>query len=250
MSYSTIDTTAGGQNVRLLVPPNYAGRCVVYHHGVGEDYTSITGDSLKTDLVNRLTDDGYLMASSTAGGVNCGNQLALDSYAALQSYLVTNYAPDGTAIFSQSMGGLSGLLSAATRFTGLLAWFGIYPVCSLANMFGGNAGTYAGAIRDSYGIASDGSDYSSKTSGHDPALLSGSLFAGLPMRYFASYSDTSVTQTGNTDAMTAVVAASKAENIVVQCIGEHGHTSHFKPADVADFLDRAFVARTVRGRFA
>ena len=144
MSYSTVDTTAGGQSVRILVPPNYTQYAVIYHHGVGETYASLTTDTRKTGVINRLTDDGYIVASSSAAGDNWGNQAGIDAYEALRSYLVTNYAPSKFVLFSQSMGGCTGLLMASNGFTGLAGWFGIYPVCSLSSMFANNAGTYAG----------------------------------------------------------------------------------------------------------
>lgn len=242
MAYDTVDSTAGGSSIRVLIPDNYVSSAVVYHHGVGENYTHLTSDSLKADVVARLLSDGYLVASSSAAGDNWGNQAGLDAYAALQTYLVTNYAPTKTAIFSQSMGGCSGLLTAATG--DYVAWFGIYPVCSLANMFGSNAGTYASSIRTAFGIASNGSDYSTKTSGFDPLLLSASAFDRLPMRFWSSSGDTVVTKAGNSDLMAAHVAASKAESANIACTGNHGDTSHFDPQGVSDFLARAFVDRT------
>ena len=244
MAFTTVDTTAGGYTVKILIPDNYVSSAVVYHHGVGENAGSLTSDTLKAGVVDRLLTDGYLLASSSAAGDNWGNQAGLDAYTALQAYLVTNYAPAKTAIFSQSMGGCTGLLTAANGFAGLCAWFGIYPVCNLANMFGGNSGTYASSIRSAFGIAGDGSDYASKTSGFDPALKSASLFNRLPMRFWSSPGDTVVNKTNNSDAMATLVAASKAESTNVLCTGDHGHTSHFDPQGVSDFLSRAFVNRS------
>lgn len=248
MSYTTVDSTAGGQTIKVLIPDNYVASAVVYHHGAGETAASLTSDTLKAGVLARLLSDGYLVASSDAAGENWGNQAGLDAYSALQSHLVTNYAPTKTAIFSQSMGGCTGLLTAAAGFTGLCAWFGIYPVCSLSNMFGSNAGTYAGAIRTAYGIAANGSDYASKTSGFDPLLKSASLFGRLPMRFWSSSGDTVVTKVANSDAMASLVSGSKAESGNVVCTGDHGHTSHFDPQGVSDFLARAFVARTASHR--
>ena len=244
MTHSTVDSTAGGYTIKVLIPTNYVASAVVYHHGAGETAASLTSDPLKAGVVARLLDDGYLVASSDAAGENWGNQAGLDAYTALQSYLVTNYAPTKTAIFSQSMGGCTGLLAASTGFTGLCAWFGICPVCSLSSMFAANAGTYAGAIRTAYGIAGDGSDYASKTSGFDPALKSASLFNRLPMRFWSSSGDTVVGKTTNSDAMATLVSGSKAESTNVACTGDHGDTSHFDPQGVSDFLARAFVARS------
>jgi hypothetical protein len=242
MATTTVDTTAGGQAVKILIPDGYTDKAVVYHHGVGETAASLTSDPLKAGVVNRLLSDGYLVASSSAAGDNWGNQAGLDAYEALQAYLVTNYAPAQTAIFSQSMGGCTGLLTAAAG--GFVAWFGIYPVCSLSNMFGGNGGTYASSIRTAFGIAGDGSDYSTKTSGFDPLLLSASLYNRLPMRFWSSSGDTVVTKAGNSDLMALHVAGSKAESTNVACTGNHGDPSHFDPQGVSDFLDRAFVPRS------
>jgi hypothetical protein len=248
MAYSTVDTTVGGYAVRILVPSGWSngGKCVIYHHGAGETAASLTTDTRKTDVVNRITDDGYLMASSTAAGNNWGNQAGLDAYAALEAYIATNYAPTATAIFSQSMGGCTGLLTASQG--GYAGWFGIYPVCSLADMFDGNAGSFAADIRTAYGIAANGSDYSTKTAGFDPALLSSSLFDRLPMRFWASAGDTVVNKAANTDAMRAVVAGSMAESDLTVCTGDHGDASHFVPQEVSDFLARCFVARTMSHR--
>lgn len=248
MAYSTVDGTAGGYAFRLLVPDNYTNRHVMYHHGSGEAVGSLLGDALKANVVARLLSDGYLLSESTAANNNWGNQAALDAYEAVLAYVNANYSPTKWAIFSQSMGGLTGLQMASARPVNLVAWFGIYPVCNLANMFGNNAGTYASAIRSAYGIEANGSDYSSLTSGHDPALYSGTLYARLPMRFWASYSDTVVGRTANSDSMQTLVAGSLAESTIVTCTGDHGHTSHFDPQGVSDFLERAFTARTTGQR--
>jgi len=248
MSYTTVNTTAGGQTVKILIPDNYVASAVVYHHGVGETAESLTGDSLKADVLARLLSDGYLVASSDAAGNNWGNQAGLDAYSALQALLVSNYAPTKTAIFSQSMGGCTGLLTAAAGFAGLCAWFGIYPVCSLSSMFAANAGSYAAQIRSAYGIAGDGSDYASKTSGYDPLLKSAALYSRLPMRFWASPADTVVNKTSNSDAMSGQLSGSLAEADVVLCSGDHGDPTHFRPQDVSDFLARAFVSRTTAYR--
>lgn len=247
MAYETVNTTAGGQNVRILVPDNYVNKCVVYHHGAGEDYTSINAAD-KASIVTQLTGEGYLMAASSAHGDNWGNQAAVDDYVALQSYLVTNYAPAKTALMSQSMGGLTGLLTASAGFAGLCGWFGIYPVCNLSAMFANNAGTYAGAIRSAYSIAADGSDYSTKTSGHDPVLLTASTFNRLPMRFWHSSGDTVVGKTANSDQMQTLVSGSKQESTVIATTGDHGDASNFNPTAVSDFLDRCFVDRSIGHR--
>ncbi len=415
MSYTTIDDTAGGYAIKVLLPDNYAGHAVIYHHGVGETAASLTSDLLKAGLVAQITSDGYLLASSTAASENWGNQAGLDAYVALQTYLIAHYAPSKTAIFSQSMGGCTGLLTVASgAIAGLCGWFGVYPVCNLANMFAGNAGTFAGAIRTAYGIASDGSDYALKTgapnvglasngatavasstistsfpasstilgnrkgagfgsgsggwndgtigtfddwlevdfnasysisevdvfgvqdnytspiepfigqtstlyglkdfdlqywdgaawvtlpggaitgnnqvwrqltftpvstskirvlvhatqdgsysrvtslegwsvgNNHNALLVPAAAYTGIPMRFYASYSDTVVNRTANTDAFVTHVSAVVPESTVITCTGDHGDPSHFQPSDVSAFLARCFagVSSGGSGRFA
>lgn len=242
MGYSTIDDTVGSDAVKVLLPDTYAGYSVVYHHGVGEDASSLTSDTLKAGVLAQMLADGYMVSSTDGGGQNWGNQAGLDSYLALDAYLASNHAPTKTVVFSQSMGGCTGLLTVASnKITTLKGWFGIYPVCSLANMFGSNAGTFASAIRTAFGIASDGSDYSTKTSGHDALLKSAGAFAGIAMRFYASPDDTVVAKTANTDAFHSLVSGVTPESAVIVCSGDHGDPSHFQPSDLAAFLARTFA---------
>ena len=231
----------------VLVPDNYVDKAIVYHHGVGEDEGALLDDALKADVVARLLSDGYLLAGSNAAGENWGNQASLDAYAALDTYLTNNYAPTKKAIFSQSMGGCSGLNVAHQRAADLVAWFGIVPVCSLSNMFGNNGGTFAPDIRTAFGIAANGSDYATKTSGYDPNTLSAAAWATLPMRFYVSTDDTVVTKAGNTDALRAQITT-KRECDLLTTTGGHGATGNFRPQDVSDFLNRAFVTRTAAWR--
>lgn len=250
MSYSTINTSAGGQNVQILAPPNYVDTCVPYFHGVGEDQTALTTDSLKTGIVDLLTDNGILMAAGNAAGDNWGNQASLDANIAMFGLLDSTYHPTKYVFFSQSMGGCAGLLNAAAGYAHLMGWFGIYPVCSLANMFDNNAGMFASNIRTAFGIASDGSDYAAKTAGHDPLLVSAAAYANLPMQFFASPDDTVVNMAANTTAMAAHCHPSIYERQVIVCTGNHGDPSHFQPEVVYSFIIRCTVPASVGWRAA
>lgn len=242
MGYTTVDTTAGGQNVRVLVPDTYSGAPApwcLYHHGAGESQTGITADSLKTGIVTRLTDDGWIVASSNAGGDNWGNDASLTAYLALQTYIEANYTVSALAFFSQSMGGLSGLRAAASgSYPKLRAWFGIYPACDVLSVYDANAGFQA-AILSAWGAANRAALVTA-LSGKNPTGLTGSAFAGLSMRFYCSNQDTVVTKAANSDVMLPVVAGggARAEPLAV-CSGAHGDASHFQPADVAAFLGRA-----------
>lgn len=246
MSYSTVNATAGGETIKVLVPTGWSngGKCVIYYHGRTELASHLTSDTDKAGVVTRLTDDGYIVAASDAAGDNWGNQASQTAYDALKTYLDSNYAPSAYAYWAQSMGGLSALNMIANG-AAVAGFYGAFPACSLSNMFNGNVGaTYPPSIRTAYGIASDGSDYSSKTSGFDPLLQSASVYLRVPMRFVASSSDVSVTKTDNSDAMSAHVAGQLAEHDVITHTGVHGDASVHKPQDISDFMARCFVARS------
>lgn len=243
LRYLLVDTTdSAGTAIRLLIPWNYDAAAgaywVHYHHGAGETYTAVLADSLKAGVVDALLAAGYVVAGSTAGGENWGNQSGMDAYYRLHCYALLNYRVRGVLALSQSMGGLTGLLCLRDQRVPYKGWYGIYPVCSLADMFAANAGTYAGPIRSAHGIASDGSDYAAKTAGHDPLTYTAADFPAVGIRLTASYSDTVVSRAANGDALASLLSATAAECSVVAASGNHGDSSHFLPSDTVDFFDR------------
>lgn len=233
----TVNVTLDGQAAQYLVPETPSGTLVIYHHGSSEDEGAWTDDALKAALRGALLAEGHILAASNAHGNNWGSAAALADYLALYTDAVTRYDVIKVVFLSQSMGGLSGLLCVADGTIPVAGWYGIYPVCSLADMWADGLGTYADAIKAAYGIAPDGSDYVAKTAGHDPLLLAGSLY-DIPMRFTASPDDTVVDKTANSDAMSALVADYTPEETVVACTGNHGNPSHFQPDDVIAFIDR------------
>lgn len=235
-SYSLTELTVGGQSAEYLVPPSQSGTLVLYHHGSGEAQAAWRVDTLKPDLRESLLGAGHILAASAARGNNWGNQLSVDDYVALYNDAVSRFSVSKVIFLSQSMGGISGLLAVVDGRVPVDGWLGIFPACNLANNYA-NIG-FTDAIKSAYGIAADGSDYAAKTAGHDPVLLSGNLFTGLPMRFYASASDTTVTKADNTDAMAALVSGYAAESDVVVCTGGHGDGSHFQPSDVLSFISR------------
>jgi hypothetical protein len=251
--YTRVDTTAPafGQNCMILVPsalsavPYNAGNptpLVIYHHGVGETETALVSDSLKAAVVAALINAGYILAGTNAHGENWGSTAGCDDYWDLYLKCITDYNVSKVLFLSQSMGGLTGLLSLTRQdIPNVVGWCGIYPVCNLANLhtLGGSFGT---AIETAYGITGVGTQtYANKAFAHDPVLKTGASFQGVWTRFYASASDTVVPKADNTDVLAALVAGSVAENTVVVCTGNHGDPSHFQPSDVVAFFARALL---------
>lgn len=211
-----------GQRAIIIRPATPNDLLVVYHHGSGETERGLLVDPLKAELVTRLISAGYTLAASNAKGNNWGNQPAVDDYLALTATLAREFGPP--VHLSQSMGGLTGLLTIS-QGAPTAGWCGIYPVCDLASMAGSkydDAITAAGATQN-------------------PVDLDPSVFAGLPMRFYASPEDTVVLKAANSDRMAELVAPMAAEADVVECRGDHGDPSHFQPDDVLAFVGRCFA---------
>lgn len=241
-------TIANGQNVQTLVSDRFTSRAdrttlVVYVHGSGEAQNGPTTDTLKESLVQFLMNYGCNLIACNAQGDAWGNPASMADYVSAVSYAVNRWEADDVFLFSQSMGGLAGLnLYAANTIANVRGWAGIYPVTNLSAMFASNAGTYAGPIRTAYGIAANGSDYASKTSGSDPNLKTAATWHGKLLRFWASTGDTVVGKAANSDTLAATALSGGArEASVVACAGDHGDPSHFQPADFLAFMQRCGV---------
>lgn len=232
--------TLPSQPFLLLFPGDYAtakpSPLVIYHGGVGETASASRTDALKQSLIQAILDAGYIVAASNAHGDNWGNDDALADY--LELYRFTRLCLDisRTVLLSQSMGGCSGLLTAADRPFAIKGWAGIYPVCDLRSIY--DLGGLTASIKTAYSIAADGSNYDAQTAGHDPILQPATDYSGLRMRFYASDGDTIVPKADNSDNMAALVGATATEYEVVACSGNHGDASHFQAEDLIAFFDR------------
>jgi hypothetical protein len=258
--YTRVDTTdtITGQNIMVLVPsaassnPYSSGtptKVILYAHGSGENQTALLSDSLKLGCVQALLDAGYILAGSNANGNSWGNQAGTDAYRALERYVRANYnvRPEGVGIWSQSMGGLTGLNALAQGKFPVVGWLGTYPACNLADIY--SIGTYDGAIDTAFGITGGGIyTYGNQTYGNDPALMKGFSWKHTPMRFYASSGDLVVPKATNSDVLAALVAGCCRESVVVACTGNHGHTSHFVPSEYVDFFNRCFATPVALGR--
>jgi hypothetical protein len=232
-----LDSAWEGQDFRLLTPvgldPTTAAPLVIYHHGAGETSTSISGSD-KEQIVRALILAGYRILSPEPS--EWGNQAGQDAVKSTYDVLITNYNTNKTVFLSQSMGGLNGLLMLAdsANWSQVEGWYGIYPVCNLADMY---AGGYQSSIQTAYDIPGGGT-YAAQTAGHDPVLLSASLFAGKRLRFTASYSDTVVDRANNSDEMSTLVSGVADEYEVVTHTGDHGSGDAFLPSDIVSFFGR------------
>lgn len=236
------------RNIMVLVPnanaavPYDSGTAtpfLMYHHGANEDDDALLDDALKAGVVEALIDAGYICAGIAAYGDNWGKQAACDCYPDLHKFVDDRYDISYVLLLSQSMGGLTGLSCLSQhKVPNIIAWAGIYPACNLGAIY--DAGSFTSAINTAYSCSS--TTYAAKTNGMDPALKWGLAFRLVPMRFYASAGDTSIDKSDNSDTFAALIATSAPEAEVVVCSGNHGDPSHFQPADLVAFYERALAA--------
>lgn len=248
LTYKKILATYSGVDLMVLEPAAYdstvATPFIYYHHGAGENRESLLTDSLKATCLAQFLSDGYLL-----GGISADNDWGSNSarYITAFPYFQTNYKLRGTVIWSQSMGGCSGLINFANRaYDDCRGWLGTYPVCNLADMYA--RGSYTSYINSAFNIPGGG-DYATQTAGKDPALYSGQLFLNRYMRFYASYGDHITYQDSNADVIIASASPYAQECSLVQCTGEHGDNSHFLPSDYSLFVKRALAGPATLGGY-
>lgn len=248
VKYNRRDLTgaASSQAIMVLIPnansavPYSAGTAtplLMYHHGSNEDEGALLDDALKADTVVALIDAGYICCGIATGN-NWGSQTACNYYPDLYYTVDLYYNLSYTIFLSQSMGGLTGLLCLAqNEVPGVIAWAGIYPAVNLGAIY--TEGTFASAIDTAYSCTS--TTYDAKTYGHDPCLKWGKAFRNAPMRFYASPDDVTIVKSTNTDVFQAIISSSCSESTIVECTGAHGNPSHFQPADLVAFYERALA---------
>lgn len=234
-TFTTTSVSIGGWNTNYLVPVNVplSGTYVQYYHGAGETETAWTTEAVKFGVRESLLAQGHILSASAAADENWGNTAGINAYVAQYADAITRFTINKTVGFSESMGGLAGQLIIAGNLVPLHSWYGIYPVCNLANMY---AGTFQTEINTAYNIPAGGT-YAVQTAGHDPVLLPGSDFT-IRMRFTSSSGDTTVNKAANAVQMQTLVAPTAAESVLLNTIGNHGDASNFIPYDVVNFFAR------------
>lgn len=212
--WTSIDTVIGA---RFAFPPVFDSRkplpVVMLFHGNGSDelhwVTNSNGKAVATAFLNA----GYIVvsAANTANVSTWGAQAGLDAYFKAYKYLLAHFPVGSVVFYGNSMGGIESLLTLAERRIPCVAWIGTVPTANLAAQHA-NA-SFTSTIRTAYGIAGDGSDYAAKTAGHDPVLMPGYAFRGVPMWALIATLDPAVPPATNWDVFSAIVAPYAAEMV-------------------------------------
>lgn len=190
-------TNTGPYTLGFAFPKNFDSRkpvpVVMAFHGSGGNGNSFHANAKNnnTDMMAAFTAAGFLVVSAglNANTRTWGNDDGLNAYEFAYQYLKSYFPIGPVAFWGNSMGGIESLLTLARNNIPCSAWVATVPTVSLANNYTAN---YGDPIKSAYGVASDGSDYETKTAGHDPNLMDVSAFRGIPMKVIVATDDTSV----------------------------------------------------------
>lgn len=227
---------ANAYGIRIAMPPSYDSRkpspVAICFHGNGSNETTWATNANGITVANALNAAGYIVlsAANTANVSTWGAQAGLDAYYyAYQALRDAGYPLGPVVLYANSMGGIESLLTlAARRIPGIVAWCGTSPTTNLADNYTGSGGVFTATINTAYGITGNAPNtYALLTAGHDPMLMSGSAFRGVPMLFLAATDDTTVLKTNNTDPMAALCAPYASSVTVVPTTG--GHSFNFAP---------------------
>jgi pimeloyl-ACP methyl ester carboxylesterase len=230
-----------GNGVIVGLPANYDPRqprpLAIMYHGRGQFETQVESDANLNTVWNALLTAGYIVAA-TAYGANTqtwGAQVALDAYTAAYQYVRDNYAIGPVVLVANSMGGLESLLTLAERrIPGIAAWAGYSPAGSL--LAADTTEGFSADINTAYNIPGGGT-YAAQTAGHDPALMAGYAFRGVPMIFAAATDDTTVPKALNSDVIAALVAPYSPQVVEIAGItGGHGFPFTTVNAQIIAFL--------------
>jgi hypothetical protein len=205
--------------------------CLLFFHGKGGDEDNFNLARSRTTLSALMSDGNWIVVQSNAGGVNCGNQLALDSYKAAWSYAARTYPIAGTATYGQSMGGLPALLTLQRReIPGIFAHVGISALADMRAWWDSPTDPQ-GSIRNAYfpTLPKTLANYLANTVGHDPMLFPAEDFAGIAVQMIASPGDSSVDMAQHSAAWIDRVAPHVPEAVLVTVSGGHLSRYHYPP---------------------
>lgn len=219
-------TTVDGQNVLQAYRTQTPIRAVVvFFHGLDRDANILDLDQPHRDLVRTLTDAGYAVVASDAGGNAFGNRSSQRNYAALVRDSGKRFGTNETYFLAESMGTVAAmnLMTKDTDISvrGLAA---INPLLNLEHV----PPTYRSAVQASY--------VDSSAAAESPLALPRSAMVGRYVRLYVTPSDSVVAT--DTNALAFQQRFGGVANVsIAWCSGDHLDPSCVRGPDVVTWFD-------------
>lgn len=229
-----VRTTVDGQNVLEAYKTQTRIRAVVvFFHGLDRDANILDLDQPHRDLVRTLTDAGYAVVASDAGGNAFGNPSSQRNYAALIRDSGKRYRTNETYFLAESMGTVAAMNLMAkgvdqgteqgtdVSVRGLAA---INPLLNLEHV----PPTYRSAVQASYA--------GSAAATQSPLALPLSAMVGRYVRFYVTPADSVVPTDGNALAFQRRFGG-VANVSTAPCSGDHLDPSCIQGSDVVSWFD-------------
>lgn len=198
------------------------------------------------EIIETLLDRGYIVAGAENGqGALYGNDECREACANFYEYMVANYNIDTDNCFM--LGASNGCMTSLNAATYLYTKKGVkikglilqYPLCSLKTHYLGYSNHQAG-IKSAYGVSAtlnDSNFYDYIDEEYDPVRMAETLDYFPATLFCYSTSDTTTPASINTTPLLTALQANGFETAEIAASGNHGHPSHFKAKEFADWLD-------------
>lgn len=230
--------------LRAIIPstvdPAFPAAMVWYLHGVSGDEDSMVTDADMGDMLDAWLDRGWVVIGPDSGGATWGNSSAMSGLEDVWTWAdaIWTVAKSGPLVYGQSMGGLVGLNLIHASTVPVVAYVGNSAAIDLEAVYNG-AVALQSSIENAYSFSSPYD--AGATTGFDPMDALVADYSGVPMRFYASSGDSTISKTNNADAFETKMAAHDAELTVISVSGGHVSTDHYRPADTIAFYDRALI---------
>lgn len=232
-------TASANQAARLTFAGPYSKPdpllLVLYVGGVnsGSDLTVPT-------WIQPLIAEGCVVARCNYHGNHYGQPEAIQDMIEVYETACKTLPIGGVLLLGNSMGGMLALNALTTRaIPGVCGLYLTDPVANLADRYESER---KAMIQAAYGIASNGSNYSTKTAGYDPMLRDWSDYRGIPIAITGSTGDDLVPF--NQNGLKLYDKLSSHNDVTLYSLSSAGHnqTDRFNIDNL-----RAFIKKCVQG---
>lgn len=226
-------TTTNQQNARLTFPTPYQQDdlmlLVIYFGGVGSGPTLTPPPEYAA-----ANNDGIIWARCNFEGDHYGSPKCMQDVAEVYEQACKRAPVGGVVLLGNSMGGMGALNALLTKAVpGVLGLYLTDPVCNLWDRYNSNR---QGLIQTAYGIASNGSNYSTQTAGYDPVLRHWSDFRGVPVYCIASSGDDQVPMATNAQQLYDTFSAHLDFTLIDKGTAGHNAADRFDSEALRAFL--------------